>query len=522
MNFVLSDLKWLKAILAEGHALETTWPAGDCSALRTMVAELEKGAAAEDLRRLAFHSKNLSPEMNSKHLAAILVPFERLLGKALRDDEFIVSENDRLEQDREVAPLVIVADNIRSAFNVGAIFRTAEAFGAEKVLLTGYTSTPLEERTSKTSMGTEKFIPWSQEPHAQDCVQRLKSEGYEIVSLETAETSENLGDFVWPEKCALILGNERFGVDANLLANSDHVLRIPLHGIKNSLNVGIALGVALADWRRQLQKKGLASMPGIGLFHSPAVHPYEARRQGTANLLGEIAVVELQRGHQFEQALKDLEGFERIWLLYEFHHNKNWKPMVMPPRGPRVKRGVFATRSPYRPRNLGISCVELVKIEGLKLFVKGFDLLDQTPILDIKPYLPYSDAFPEARAGWTEGLESLAFAVELTEVAQAQLDWLKKNGVNQLEGFLRSQLEYDPIDQDRKRVREIAENHFELSYRTWRIDFSHQPETKRILVSRLRSGYEAPELLNREDVYGDKSVHKRFTDQNFDSASKNF
>jgi tRNA-Thr(GGU) m(6)t(6)A37 methyltransferase TsaA len=518
MALVSSDLKRLKAILAEGQALETKWPVGDCSSLRAQIEALESDAESEDLRRLSFHSRNLSPSMTTRHLVTILVPFERLLGKALRDDEILVTDTDRVEAPRATAPLTVVADNIRSAFNVGAIFRTSEAFGAEKVILTGYSSTPLEERTSKTSMGTENHIEWSQEASALETLQHLKNEGCKIIALETAENEETLGHFQWPEKCALILGNERFGIDHDVMALADHVVRIPLHGRKNSLNVGIALGVALADWRRQLASP--ARLQAIGVFHSPAVHPYEARRQGVANVMDEVATVELSRGRQFEQALKDLEGFERIWLIYDFHHNENWKPMVMPPRGPRVKRGVFATRSPYRPGGIGMSCVELVRIEGLQLFVKGFDLLDQTPILDIKPYLPYSDAFPQARAGWTEGLEDEAFHVELSARAARQLSWLRANGVDQLEGFVRSQLEYDPLDHERKRVRlqtnTVDPARYELSYRTWRIDFVIQSEAKQILVEGVRSGYLLDELRSSEDVYGDKTVHKHFIDQNFD------
>ncbi|MDQ3032788.1 MAG: tRNA (N6-threonylcarbamoyladenosine(37)-N6)-methyltransferase TrmO [Myxococcota bacterium] len=106
-------------------------------------------------------------------------------------------------------------------------------------------------------------------------------------------------------------------------------------------------------------------------------------------------------------ALRSLEGFDRIWLIYVFHMNEGWSALVRPPRGPRVKRGVLATRSPHRPCPIGLSAVRLVGIEGRALRVHGVDLLDGTPVLDIKPYVPYADAFPDARAGWVDEVDAL-------------------------------------------------------------------------------------------------------------------
>ena len=85
---------------------------------------------------------------------------------------------------------------------------------------------------------------------------------------------------------------------------------------------------------------------------------------------------------------------------------------MRPPRGARVRRGLFATRSPDRPNPIGLSAVQLVRVDGLRLHVRGVDLLDGTPILDIKPYVPYADAFPDARAGWIDelGPDELQFA----------------------------------------------------------------------------------------------------------------
>ena len=104
-------------------------------------------------------------------------------------------------------------------------------------------------------------------------------------------------------------------------------------------------------------------------------------------------------------AWRDLAGFERIWLLFAFHRSEGWKAEVRPPRGG-GKRSVLATRSPHRPNAIGLSAVELVAVEAGSLRVRGVDLLDGTPILDIKPYVPYADAFPQARAGWIDAIDA--------------------------------------------------------------------------------------------------------------------
>ena len=499
-----SDLKKLRLVLEVGHRLERTWPASnELELLKSAIGELQT-AESEDLSRLAFHTRNLKAEMTAQHLAAVLVPFERLQGKALRDDEFLVTEIDQIEAERSVEPLTVIAENIRSAFNIGAIFRTAEAFGAEEIVLAGYSSTPSDERTAKTSLGTQDHISWRAEPESRQAILELKNKGYKIVALETAETAVSIEEYEWPEKCALVLGNERFGVDIETLALVDEIVRIPLHGRKNSLNVGIALGIALADWRGKIPRRP------IGTFHSSTKNPYEARRQGTENHSSEIATIDLAPGRMFEQALEDLDGFERVWLVYEFHHNLNWKPKVLPPRGPHIKRGVFATRSPYRPNNIGLSCVELVKIEGRTISVKGFDLLDGTPILDIKPYLPSADAFPNARAGWTETLKDHAYQVASEPQADEQIAWLRAEGFEQIEGFAHAQLEYEPTDSTRKRVAFQSNQTFVLSYRTWRIHFTTNEAQKLVSIIEVTSGYTEADLSASEDPYSDKEIHRRY------------
>ena len=127
-------------------------------------------------------------------------------------------------------------------------------------------------------------------------------------------------------------------------------------------------------------------------------------------------------------ALREMEGFSHLWLLFDFSlaHKTEWSPTVRPPRlGGNKRVGVFASRSPFRPNPIGLSAVKLVRIEpterdGLVLVVSGADLLDGTPILDIKPYLPFADSIPEAKAGYAgehaNDRVEVVFPTELLEI----------------------------------------------------------------------------------------------------------
>jgi tRNA-Thr(GGU) m(6)t(6)A37 methyltransferase TsaA len=124
--------------------------------------------------------------------------------------------------------------------------------------------------------------------------------------------------------------------------------------------------------------------------------------------------------YRVKEALRGLEGFERLWLVWGFSANKpakgEWQPTVRPPRlGGNAAMGVWATRSPYRPNPLGLSCVELVKVDGMDLVVRGADLMDGTPIYDIKPYIPYADAYPDARSGFVNGAPEATLQVVIPE-----------------------------------------------------------------------------------------------------------
>lgn len=245
----------------------------------------------------------------------------------------------------------------------------------------------------------------------------------------------------------------------------------------------------------------------IGFFKSPHINKYDAPRQSTEAEGTVEGVVELVKGFNLEQGLKGLGGFERLWIIYKFHKNENWKPLTETPRATE-KQGVFATRSPYRPNPIGMSCVKLLKIEGNKIFVEGHDILDGAPVLDIKPYIPHCDSFKVKNDSWVEEEESKE--VLFSEESKKQIDWFQKNGVDSIQGFIKDQLGKDPLNQKKKRVKKLERKTWCLSYRTWRVNFNCDPETLQCEVLKIYSGYTPKELMDSVDKYGDKRIHMQF------------
>jgi tRNA-Thr(GGU) m(6)t(6)A37 methyltransferase TsaA len=245
----------------------------------------------------------------------------------------------------------------------------------------------------------------------------------------------------------------------------------------------------------------------IGTFHGAARYRYDAARQA-AVAAESGGRVELCEGRNFEQALQGLEGFSRIWLVYVFHHNAQWKPMVLPPRALQ-KVGVFATRAPYRPNAIGLSCVELLEVRGRTLELGANDLLDGTPILDIKPYLPYADSFPGAAMGWLEQVNMVQWVLQFQPEAEAALHWLEARGAPAIRGFILQQLSENPFDHKRKRIARVGDNAWEIAYRTWRVRYSME-DVQSILVRSLHSGYSEEDLCKPEDPHGDKALHRAF------------
>ena len=147
--------------------------------------------------------------------------------------------------------IYLVLHNIRSLHNVGAIFRTAEGLGVKKIYLTGYTPEPhdifgkLRKDFTKTALGAEKYLEWEKVKNVFNLLRRLKKEKIQIIALEQSKSSVNIKKFKPRGKFALILGNEVRGVPKSVLKKCDKIIEIPMRGIKESLNVAVATGIAL-------------------------------------------------------------------------------------------------------------------------------------------------------------------------------------------------------------------------------------------------------------------------------------
>ena len=145
--------------------------------------------------------------------------------------------------------IILLAHNIRSLWNVGSFFRTADSFAVEKIYLTGYTATPPRREISKTAINAEEWVPWHYEKDPLAIIDSLKKDGWRILGLEQSKNSVDLSSYQPSEKECLILGHEILGIPEELLAVCDATVEIPMHGKKESLNVAVAAGIALHHLR---------------------------------------------------------------------------------------------------------------------------------------------------------------------------------------------------------------------------------------------------------------------------------
>lgn len=146
--------------------------------------------------------------------------------------------------------LRLVLDQVRSAYNVGALFRTADGAAIECLYLLGLTPHPPHPQVEKTALGATEYVPWKHRLDGQEVVQELLAEGYQLVALENGPEAEDLWSFQWPEKTALVAGNEVEGISQELLAQCPLRLNLPMQGYKRTLNVTTALGIAIYDYLR--------------------------------------------------------------------------------------------------------------------------------------------------------------------------------------------------------------------------------------------------------------------------------
>lgn len=202
--------------------------------------------------------------------------------------------------------------------------------------------------------------------------------------------------------------------------------------------------------------------------------------------------LELLPDCDYESALRDLQGFDRLWLLWWFHRNEGWRPMVLPPRGPSQRRGLFSTRSPHRPNPLGLTAVTLLGIQGRTLLLGPCDLVADTPIFDIKPYVPAYDSFPHSKAGWIDEIDAEMqkapeYTVTCSPVTTQQLTWLQEHWSIDLIPRLQDILSRDPSPHRTRRIKKRSDSLHEIGCGAWKAHFAL--EGKHISLLRLEPGY---------------------------------
>lgn len=205
----------------------------------------------QKISRLAFI---FDGQWSQRQWLNLLIPLERYLDRRLTDPEIIGFAPDVPTAPATKLPLVVIADHWRSAFNVGALFRLADGFGISKIYLTGYTPTPLHASVEKTAMGSIDSTPWDHQESTLEIIATLKQQGVQVWAMETTPEAHDLGNVQLPTPMALVLGNERFGLDPRVINACDGIVKIPLRGKKNSMNVANCFGIFAYEWCRQHAK----------------------------------------------------------------------------------------------------------------------------------------------------------------------------------------------------------------------------------------------------------------------------
>lgn len=231
----------------------------------------------------------------------------------------------------------------------------------------------------------------------------------------------------------------------------------------------------------------------IGLVRSPYKQKFAIPRQ--PNLVREArGEILLHKDFANIDTLREIESFSHLWILFHFHAtaDQGWTPTVQPPRlGGKEKVGVFASRSPFRPNSVGMSVVENLGVEQrgdeLVLLVGGIDLLDGTPVLDIKPYVPYADSIPDATGGFAESAPGSDITVEFDENAESALKELQSDYPN-LRDFITAILRQDP--RPAWRVKENDDKHYGMSL--YDLNIKWKVQVDRALVLSIEAEPETP------------------------------
>lgn len=205
----------------------------------------------------------------------------------------------------------------------------------------------------------------------------------------------------------------------------------------------------------------------VAFYHCPLSSKFGVPRQ--SGVVEELeGTVVLSDDFFRDSVLRGLEDFDYLWLIWGFSHNKNvtWRPTVRPPRlGGNERLGVFATRSPYRPNPLGLSSVRLLSVSGNTIKVSGADLVDGTPIYDIKPYITYTDSHPQAKSGFVDQHSWPSLELFMSEELSKELEVLCGEGSAAIVRELLSQDPRPRYQNDPERVYGMTYGKAEIKFR---------------------------------------------------------
>lgn len=221
----------------------------------------------------------------------------------------------------------------------------------------------------------------------------------------------------------------------------------------------------------------------IGVIRTPFKTKYGAPRQPATSKQNTIGVITLNEGCNFEQAVEDLAGFDFIWVLFWFHKNEHWKPKVLPPNGGRRKRGLFSTRSPHRPNPIGLSLCRLLSVKGRTVRIENPDMLDGTPVLDIKPYIPHAESQPDARGGWIQESHEQSkptYRVSFSPVVKKALLELEVDERSEISDYVIAVLSRDPYPHVYRRIKHLEDGSAVIAVKRWRFHFRIEETTVRV------------------------------------------
>ncbi|MCD4817278.1 MAG: RNA methyltransferase [Candidatus Cloacimonetes bacterium] len=249
----LPEKRQVKKILDICQLIEKNW---ENSELRIDYLENLKNClkwiSDNKIEKFSNLREKLSNNLTQHNFLQLFIPYEQTYSSTLIDHKIIINKIDKKSKENSIIPVVVILDNLRSAFNVGAIFRTSECVGISEIVLCGYTSLPDQKKVQDSAMGTEKIVKWKHFPSTLKAIEHYKSKEYSIYALETTTNAKSIFETKYDKPLALILGNEALGISEDILKICDEIVEIPVFGMKNSLNVGVAFSICAYEVRRKI------------------------------------------------------------------------------------------------------------------------------------------------------------------------------------------------------------------------------------------------------------------------------